>query len=65
MKFVAVLNQSKRYKLYTLDIKMVYMKTIRKAPAIPKFHLSVKSDDDETEELILSTGEANHTLPPY
>jgi hypothetical protein len=42
-------SQRKKYKLYSEDIKMVFMKMIRKIPRIPEFVISFKSYEHDTE----------------
>jgi len=36
-KYILLESQLKKYKLNSEDIKMVYMKTIRKIPKLPPF----------------------------
>ena len=47
-KYILLESQRKKYKLYPEDIKMVFMKTIRKIPKIPEFVISFKSYEDDT-----------------
>jgi hypothetical protein len=48
-KYIFLESQRKKYKLYSEDIKMVFMKMIRKIPRIPEFVISFKSYEHDTE----------------
>ena len=37
-KFVTVSSNSKKYKIYTSDLKGLIQRPIRKVPAVPSFH---------------------------
>jgi len=50
-------SQRKKYKLFSEDIKMVFMKTIRKIPKLPEFTPTFKAYEDETEESNVSQEE--------
>lgn len=45
-----VASQQKKHKLYSEDIKMVFMKTIRKIPQLPHFAPLCKNYEEDTEE---------------
>lgn len=47
-KFIVLESQRKKYRLYSEDIKTVFMKGTRKIPAIPRFHPQDKSYDEDT-----------------
>lgn len=49
-KFIILQSQKKKYRLFSEDIKMVYMKGPRKVPTIPRYQSQDKSYDDDTEE---------------
>jgi len=49
-KYIMIESQSKKYKLYSEDIRMVFMKSIRKIPKLPLFPLPFKPYDEDTEE---------------
>jgi hypothetical protein len=49
-KFITLLAQSKRYRLYSEDIQNVFQKPIRKVPHIPRFIEAFKAYDEDTEE---------------
>jgi len=61
-KYILLESQRKKYKLYSEDIKMVFMKTIRKIPKIPQFPHTLKSYEDDTEESNVSQEELKNTL---
>lgn len=49
-KYIMVQLQNKKYKLYSEDIKMVFMKNLRKIPKMPQFAFSFKAEDEDTDE---------------
>ena len=61
-KYILIESQRKKYKLYSDDIKMVFMKNSRKIPKIPQFTPSFKSFDDDTEESNVSQPEIKNSL---
>lgn len=61
-KFITLLNQSKRYRLYSQDILNVFQKPIRKIPIIPKFAEAYKPYDDDTEESCASNEEPHQII---
>ena len=61
-KYILLLSQDKKYKLYSEDIKNVFMKSIRKIPHIPNFIIPFKNEEDDTEESNLSQEELKTAL---
>lgn len=61
-KFVTLLAQSKKYRLYSEDILNVFQKPIRKVPRIPRFLDTFKAYDDDTEESCTSAEELQHSI---
>ena len=61
-KFVVLMKQTKKYRLYSDDIHMVHLKTIKKAPQIPRFEPLIKSDDEDTQEIVLSPHDVTEEL---
>lgn len=49
-KFIVLTSQRKKYRLFSEDIKTVFIKHNRKIPHIPSFCLPDKIDDYETSE---------------
>lgn len=49
-KFIMLTTQRKKYRLFSEDIKTVFIKHNRKIPHIPSFGLSDKNDDYDTSE---------------
>jgi hypothetical protein len=49
-KFITLMAKSKKYRLYSEDILNVFQKPIRKVPLIPRFTLTFKDYDEDTEE---------------
>lgn len=53
-KFVTLVTQSKKYRLYPEDIKNIFQKQIRKVPAVPRFEKDNHYYDEETYESCLN-----------
>lgn len=49
-KFIVLTSQRKKYRLFSEDIKTVFIKHNRKIPHIPSFNFQDKNDDYETSE---------------
>ena len=49
-KYIVVQTQKKNYRVFSEDIKMVFMKGIRKVPRVPQFYPLCKNFEDDTEE---------------
>jgi hypothetical protein len=49
-KFIMLASQRKKYRLFSEDIKTVFIKHSRKIPHIPSFCLPDKIDDYDTSE---------------
>lgn len=61
-KFITLMAQSKKYRLYSDDIQNVFQKPIRKIPQIPRYMESFKAYDDDTEESSQSNEELQQSL---
>lgn len=61
-KFITLLAQSKKYRLYSEDIQNVFQKPIRKVPHIPRFIETFKAYDDDTEESCGSNEELQQSI---
>ena len=47
-KFIVLQAQKKKFRLYSEDIKTVFIKNKRNIPRIPKFACLYKAEDDDT-----------------
>ena len=61
-KFIVLQSQRKKYRLFSEDIKTVFIKPTRKIPHIPSFHINYKAYEDDTEEEELASSGA---APPF
>jgi hypothetical protein len=49
-KFIVLQSQKKKFRLYSEDIRTVFIKHPRKVPLIPKFPSLDKTYEEDTEE---------------
>jgi hypothetical protein len=61
-KFITLMADKKKYRLYSDDIQNVFQKPIRKIPRLPRFMEAVKPYDDDTEESYQSNEELHQSL---
>jgi hypothetical protein len=61
-KFITLMSQNKKYRLYSEDIKNVHQKVIRKVPGIPRYLSVCTPYDDDTEESSNSLEEQSYAL---
>ena len=61
-KFITLMTNMKKYRLYSDDIQNVFQKAIRKVPRLPKFMEAVKTYDDDTEESCQSHEELQQSI---
>lgn len=54
-KFIVLQSQRKQHRLFSDDIKTVFIKRTRKAPSVPSFESNYKTYDYDTEEESSST----------
>jgi hypothetical protein len=48
-KFITLSNSSRKYKLFSEDIKKVHRKIVKTIPLIPKFEIKIRHYEDDTE----------------
>lgn len=58
-KFVTLVKQSRKYRLYPEDIKNIFQKQIRKIPPVPKFEKDYHFYNEDTYESCSNTEDAH------
>ena len=61
-KYIVLQSQKKKYRLYSEDIKTVFIKPTRKIPNVPRFHALAKPYESDTEGEDLSAQQPSHSL---
>lgn len=61
-KYIVLKSSKKTYRLFSEDIRTVFIKHNRKVPRLPKFDPLVKSYEDDTEEEELTSHVNGDTL---
>lgn len=51
-KFITISLKQQKYRIYSNDIRMVYTKTIRKAPNIPSFYTSLHDIQEDSVDTL-------------